>query len=243
MKMSFYQGTTGLLANQEALNKIGQNIANVNTFGYKPENISFRNLLYSNMYVNTPNKPMNGSGVKAVSVGINAKQSGLKSTDFKADFAIAGDAWFATSHNGEIRFTRDGMFNVGLYGDRGYLVTQNGDFVLNSQGQRIELARNADGTQFDLSTLKDEIGLFVFDNPSALQPVANNQYVSTVKSGQAIAANRDQNRILQGFLENSGVSMADEMSDLILTQRAYQLCAKVIQSSDENEQIINNLRR
>ena len=77
MKPAFYTGASGLVAHQEMLNAIGNNIANVNTYGYKRQTLSFQDLLYSEMYVNTPNETMTGHGVKSVYTGISVKQASL----------------------------------------------------------------------------------------------------------------------------------------------------------------------
>ena len=137
MKAAFYSGVSGLVAYQEALNTIGNNVANVNTIGYKAQTTSFQDLLYTDMYVNTPENPLTGNGVKAVAVGISTGQAALIRTDRELDFAINGDGWFAVERDGSIQYTRNGSFSVGMDGYMAALVTSDGAYVLDSSGQRI----------------------------------------------------------------------------------------------------------
>lgn len=250
MKAIFHAGAAGLVAQQEYMNNVGNNIANVNTTGYKPNTVSFEALLNSEMYVNNEEDPLAGIGVKAVGTGINVTQGGLRTTSLMTDFAIIGDGFFAIedAHSGDLQYTRDGTFAISLEGSTGYLTTQDGSYVLSSSGQRISLPNvtNADGqdaTTFDLSGVSDELGIFTFDYAGALSPVANNRYVESETSGTATAVTGETSTVYQGALESSGVSLEDEMANLITGQRAYQLSARVLQVGDENEQTINSLRR
>lgn len=249
MKSIFYSGAAGLVAQQEYMNNVGNNIANVNTTGYKTNTVSFEALLTSEMYVNTENDPLKGIGVKAVSTGVNMAQSGLKATNMLTDFALVGEGFFGIlTSSGDVEYTRDGTFAVSYDGSNGYLVTQDGSFVLDNEGQKIELENivNGEGTAletFELSDLTQKIGVYTFTYASALTPVANNRYVESQTSGSAVLSESEAISIRQGSLENSGVSLEDEMANLITGQRAYQLSARVLQVGDENEQTINGLRR
>ncbi len=244
MKQSFYAGASGLIAHQENMNNIGHNIANVNTTGYKTVETSFRDLIYNDMYVNTPNNPLTGNGVKAVDSGINFEQGALYSTDRLYDFAIIGDGLFAISREGQTLYTRDGSFGVGLNTADGqaYLITQDEDFVLDQNGNRITLDVSNGANKVDFDDLKRRIGIFRFDNPYALEPVAGNKFAQTERSGAAQPGTVG-NTLRQSTLERSKTNLADVMKDMIMAQRAYQVSARVVQTSDEIEQVVNNLRR
>lgn len=242
MKQAFWAGASGLLAHQEHLNNIGNNVANVNTPGYKKVETSFRDLIYTDMYVNSPEDPPTGNGVRPVDAGINFEQAAVTSTDRIYDFAIVGDGMFAVQSDGRTMYTRDGSFSVGLNADgNAYLINQDEDFVLDRNGNRIVLDVSEGANKVDFSQLKDRIGIFMFNNPNALEPASNNKYIPTERSGDAF--NATDYVLRQSALEQSGANLADSMKDMILAQRAYQVSARVVQTSDELEQVVNSLRR
>ncbi len=242
MKQAFWAGASGLLAHQEHLNNIGHNVANVNTPGYKRVETSFRDLIYTDMYVNTPEDPLTGNGVRAVDAGLNFSQAAVTNTDRLYDFAIVGDGLFAVQRDGQTMYTRDGSFGVGLNTDgNAYLINQDDDFVLDRNGNRIVLDVSEGANKVDFSELKDKIGIFRFDNPNALEPISGNKYRPTGRSGAAVAST--DYILRQSSLEQSGANLADAMKDMILAQRSYQVSARVVQTSDEVEQVVNSLRR
>ena len=243
MRTAFYAGASGLLANQKAMDNIANNVANVSTTGYKPQNISFQSLVYDEMYVNTPTDPEKGHGVKSEINDTNFNQASLVPTNYDLDFAITGNALFAVEQDGLTAYTRAGNFSIGMAGDVGFLVTANGDFVLDKNGQRITLQKEEGTNNFDTSNLKNQIGLFTFSNPNYLTPVADNLYAVSVKSGEAVAVENNEGYLIQGALEQSGTNLADEMAEMITVQRAFQLAARVVTTAEENQRTINELRR
>lgn len=243
MRTAFYAGASGLLANQKAMDNIANNVANVSTTGYKPQNISFQSLIYDEMYVNTPTDPEKGNGVKSEINDTNFKQSSLVPTNYDLDFALTSNALFAVEQDGLTAYTRAGNFSIGMAGDTGFLVTANGDFVLDKNGQRIMLEKEPNTNNFDTSNLKNQIGLFTFANPNYLTPVADNLYAVSVKSGEAVAVEDNEGYLIQGALEQSGTNLADEMAEMITVQRAFQLAARVVSTAEENQRTINELRR
>ena len=243
MKPAFHTGASGLIAQQQAMNTIGNNMANVNTVGYQPKDVSFASLLNTQMYVNTPEEPTTGHGVRAVDVGLTIGAGALKQSGNPLDFAILGDGFFAVESNEMTEYTRDGTFHVIVEGDSGYLGTIDDKYVLDQQGNRISLNTIEDETNFDLTTLAEDIGIYQFANPSALSATSSNRYVPTDKSGQAQEGDGETTKLMQGALEGSGVSLTDEMTKLISVQRAFQLSARVVQVSDEIEQTANSLRK
>lgn len=241
MKAAFYSGASGLIAYQEAMDTIGNNIANVNTNGYKAQTTSFRELLHTDMYANTETNPQTGRGVKAVTSGISAGQAALVNTNRELDFAITGDGWFAVEKDGQVQYTRNGSFSIGLEWDTAGLVTSDGAYVLDNYGQRIY----SDGYEETLgaSSLRERLGVYTFANQEGLEPASATRYIPTAVSGAAMNAWDGSERIISGFLEQSGVVLTDEISKMISVQRAYQVSARLVQVADENEQTINSLRK
>lgn len=243
MRTAFYAGASGLLANQKAMDNLANNVANVSTVGYKPQNVSFQSLIYDEMYVNTPTDPEKGHGVKVEINDTNFTPSSLIPTNYPLDFAITSNALFAVEQDGVIGYTRAGNFNVGMVGETGYLVTQNGDFVLDKNGQRIVLQKEEGTNNFDTTNLTNQIGLFTVPNPNYLTPVQDNLYAISAKSGQAVAVDDNDGQIIQYALEQSATVLSEEMVEMITLQRAYQLSARVVSVAEENQQTINGLRR
>lgn len=245
MNIAFYTGASGLGAFQESINLIGNNLANSNTAGYKPVQADFENLLYTRMYVNSDQRPLEGTGVRVRGGNMIVEQGSMRQTERDLDFAIAGEGFFAVEQDGVVSYTRDGEFVKSSVQDDGYyLTTVDGAFVLDLDGERIGLPSNTDMEQEIANELKDILGVFRFANPEALQPVTSNRYLPTEKSGEATAAeDTEQHKILQRTIELSKVSVADEMSDMILAQRGFQFSARIVQSADEVEDIVNNLRK
>ncbi|MBE6749122.1 MAG: flagellar hook basal-body protein [Ruminococcaceae bacterium] len=243
MRTAFYAGASGLLANQKAMDNLANNVANVSTTGYKPQNVSFQSLIYDEMYVNTPTDPEKGNGVKVEINDTNFTQSSLIPTNYALDFAITSNALFAVEQDGVVAYTRAGNFNIGMDGETGYLVTQSGGFVLDNNGQRIVLTKKDGTNNFDTTNLINTIGLFTFANANYLTPAQDNLYVVSDKSGAAVAVESNEGQIIQGALEQSGTVLSEEMVEMITLQRAYQLSARVVSVAEENQQTINGLRR
>ena len=258
MKPSFYAGASGLIATQRVMDTVGNNLANINTYGYKPEVASFQTLLSDEMYVKAESDPLSGGGVRAVGQGMLFNQGSPRNTGNQWDFAIVGEGLFSLEVDGERLYTRDGAFSWSVEGEDLYLTSKNGGYVLDRIGDHIAATyithttgtTSADGTEhtnttkeIDYAVLKDQIGVFEFDHPGGLESASNNMYRTNTLSGRPIRADTENYELLQTYLENSATSLADEMADLIAAQRAYQLCARVVQTSDEIEQTVSGLRR
>lgn len=247
MKSAFYTGATGLMANQNYMNTIGNNIANVNTSGYKPQTVTFSTLLYRDMYANTNTDPLMGNGVAAQDSGINPKQTAFQPAGEYA-FGIDGDGFFAVEKDGEILYTRDGNFTIGTDDDDRYLVTASGAYVLDDDYDPVELPRLKDSRRSrrkkkNDKPLAEQIGVYRFPNPEALSPAGGNCYRRTALSGTPKELDTEDYTLHQGYAEISAVDLTQEMTNLITAQRAYQVSARVVQMSDENEQTINHLRK
>ncbi len=241
MRAAFYTGTSGLVAFQNSIDVIGNNISNCSTVGYKAQRTSFQQLLASNM--NSATKPMLvGNGVCNVSAGINSGEADYMPTQGDLDLAISGNGWFCVQANGQKEYTRDGSFSLSLSGSSAYLVNKDGAYVLDSSGRQVTATVDSKTNIADTGTMLSNVGVFTFSNPEALTPTSSNSYLSNSYTGTATAAAKGDYTVLRGYLEQSDVSLPDEMVALITAQRGYQLSARVVQTADEVEQTINSLR-
>lgn len=230
MIRGFYSAGSGLFAQQTAMNNAANNIANANTTGFKKQSVDFSDLMYSNKRTFTGNAKI-GNGTREASIDSVFTQGALDDTARELDFAITGKGFFGVmSANGEISFTRDGNFGISTEQNGNFLVSASGDYVLDQNGNKINV---------DRANLPAKIGVFSFDNVTGLERIGNNQYIQTATSGQATPI---AGELTQGKLERANVELADEMSDLIAIQRSFQFNAKMIQTADEIENITNNLR-
>lgn len=245
--IAFYTGTAGMRAFQSKLDVTAHNMANVQTNGYKTRRASFQDTLYSRINTNVPGEHLVGHGVIQDNIDQIMIQSGLDTTNQPLDFAIVGDGFFQVDNAGEIEYTRNGLFYLSLEGDEGYLSTGNGAYVLDTEGNRIPLDRDEDGT-FITDNLREQLGIYTFPNQWGLEPRNNASYVESANSGapQLVEpgnpANEKPLEVLQGSLEFSGVDMGAEMVEIIMAQRAFQMNSRVVTTADEIAQEINGLR-
>jgi flagellar basal body rod protein FlgG len=249
MNISFYTGASGLMAYQNEIDVIGHNIANVNTTGYKSTKASFRDLIYSNMDANInreleqDDKNKVGHGVKFAGQDMLFTQGILQSTGYALDFAIAGEGLFAVENEENIEYTRNGNFDISIEDGENYLVTSDGSYVLDRNGEHAKILYDDYGS-IDSSAIAESLAVYTFDNPYGLQRTDRSSFLVTDISGQPVMTNLShENRIYTSTLENSNVDIAKEMSDMIVSQKAYQFSAKVVQVADELEEVANSLRR
>lgn len=250
MNISFHNGVSGMMAFQEDMNRLSHNVANAKTVGYKADRSTFSDLLYTKMAVNSEKEPLTGHGARILDSRLVYRQAPILQTASGLDFALVGDGFFALQRpNGSIEYTRNGSFDISLEGDIGTLVNNDGSHVLDAEGQVIELTRDKDSGLFDLSGLKDRIGIYDFPNPYGLEHEAGTYFKVGENSGEPLAIVRGEEnfegrkyQIMESALEQSGVELATEMVNVITTQRAFQFSAKIVQTADELEQLVNNLR-
>lgn len=250
MNRSFYAGASGIRAFQSGVDIISHNVANVNTYGYKTTTAEFSDLLYNEMDVNInreiaseEDKLKVGNGVRLSSASLAFDMGVLQTTGYTLDFAIAGDALFALQDkNGDILYTKDGQFHESVEDDGIYLVATDGSYVLDRQGQKITIPYIEDN-QIDLSTLTDTLGIYTFENCNGLYRLDDTRFMPTYNSGDAQLAADGSYSIYNSCLERSNTSLAEEMADLIVMQKAYQFSARVVTVADELEQTSNSLRK
>jgi flagellar basal-body rod protein FlgG len=253
---------TGMVAQQTSINNIANNLANVNTTGFKKARVEFQDILYQNFRkAGTASAigatiPVNldvGYGTRAVATTREFSPGSVSITKNPTDLAVAGKGFFQIQMpDGATAYTRDGAFKISADGQ---LVTADG-FLMTPEiiipEDATDLSVAIDGQVFVLLVGNDtpqQIGqmeLARFINPAGLSAVGHNLFRETPASGTPITGtpgNEGLGGIEQGHLETSNVSVVDEMVNMIMAQRAYEINSKVIQASDDMSQTINNLKR
>lgn len=253
---------TGMIAQQMNVDNIANNLANVNTTGFKKSKIEFQDVLYQNIRTagsassigtRLPTGLSVGYGTKAVATHRQFTEGDLTATGNPLDMAIAGDGFFQVEHpDGSTVYTRDGTFKISADGT---VVTSEGYALIPQIAipeDATSVSIGGDGTievlQFGSDTPSQigQIELARFINPSGLSAVGHNLLVQTGASGDPITDVPTQNglgQIDQGYLEMSNVAVVDEMVNMIVAQRAYEMNSKAIQTADDMSQIANNLKR
>lgn len=245
--ISFYTGASGMRAFQRKLDVVSHNIANVQTNGYKARRAAFEDLLYSQINTNVEGQHLVGHGVKTETVDQIMNQAGFDQTMYAMDFALAGDGFFQVENRGEPEFTRNGAFDISLEGDVPTLVTNDGAYVLDRGGNRITLTRDESGN-YNTDGLADRLGVWRFDNKWGLEARNNARFVESENSGAPVltlpenAPEDKPLKVMQGYLEFSGVDLGNEMVEVIMAQRAFQMSSRVLQTADQIANELNNLR-
>ncbi|MEA1893144.1 MAG: flagellar basal-body rod protein FlgG [Campylobacterota bacterium] len=262
MMQSLYTASTGMLGMQTQIDTTANNIANVNTIGFKKSRAEFADLMYAVMnYAGTATSDVTKSPT-GIEVGLGARptainkifsEGSLKQTDNQLDLAITGRGFFKLQlPDGTEVYTRNGAFKV----------DENGSMV-NSDGYKLipEIVIPPDSTNISIGTdgivtvvqpgqtQAAQIGQITttnYINPAGLHSLGDNLYIETDASGQpleGIPGVDGLGMLKQGFVELSNVELVVELTDLITGQRAYDSNSKVITTSDEMLQTTNNLKR
>lgn len=271
MVRSLWTAATGMIAQQTNLDTIANNLANVNTQGYKTQVNEFKTLLYQTLQTRTttangeqkPTSAQVGLGTRNSAISTIFKQGNALSSESDTAFMIDGKGFFALrGEDGNTYYTRNGNFQFTLATSGNMLASSDGLPVLDSNGQPIILNSNYIISQISVDgdgrlcypdaknnpqPMGIAIGLFQFNNPNGLDRLEDTMYAQTAASGQPIneATNTavEKSKIVQGYIEGSNVQVVDEMVNMIVAQRAYELNSKAITASDEMLQQANNLRR
>lgn len=236
MDLSFYTAAVGASAQQTRMDVVGNNLANINTDGYKAQSAGFVDLLYNKYYRAATKDPETGSGARVEKTDVLYTQGAVSPTGGAYDFTIEGDGFFAVYDNasGDIYYTRNGHFSMSNYGNNVFYLVNDQGYLLLDKNYGLILADPNNPNQ-DLN-----IGVFDFNSKEGLLLKGNNLYQPVAKNGDPFV--NDKASLKQGSLEMSNVDLAYEMTRVIETQRAYQMALKMVQTSDEIEQTINNLR-
>jgi flagellar basal-body rod protein FlgG len=262
MNSSMRTSASGMIAQQRMIDVIANNLANVNTTGFKRSRISFEDMLYETVrdahVVNyegsqTTGPLQVGKGVRIGAILRLHSQGAPETTQRPLDVAIEGEGLFQVRRaDGSTAYTRDGSFTIS---DSGMLVTSAGYVVLPG------LTIPTDATGISISpngmvsvqsagqsgpTEVGQIELARFLNPNGLESAGENLYLETTASGEPILGVPQEEglgRLLQGALEASNVEIVQEMTDMIAAQRAYEINAKAIRASEDMMQATNDLIR
>jgi len=268
---ALWSAASGMIAQQTNVDTISHNLSNVNTVGYKTQKAEFKTLLYQDLQARTttangetkPTPAQVGLGTRVADVNTYFTQGALMASESDTDFAIDGRGFFAVrGDDGEIYYTRNGSFTWAIGNQGATLCNQDGYPVLDTKGNPIIIPngvtsgnmvisqdgsvgyKQADG---NIVAMNQTIALYQFTNPAGLNKLSRSLYGVTAASGNAMSEETTQgltrSNIRQNYLENSNVQVADEMVNLIIAQRAYELNSKAIQASDEMLQQANSLRR
>jgi flagellar basal-body rod protein FlgG len=260
MNLALYSAASGMDAQQINLNTISNNIANVNTTGFKKSKIEFQDLFYqtsrpagreSGAGNIAPTSVELGNGSQVVSTSKVFTQGQLSQTDEKLDLAIQGDGFLEIERpDGTSAYTRDGALKIGADGrvmtSEGYPVI--GGFQPVPAGtSAIGISAGGDVTMTTPNgTQTFQIQLVRFTNPAGLQSIGGSLFLETPASGVPEIGNPGENgfgTVMQGYLETSNVNVVEEMVGMILAQRAYEMNSKSIQSVDDMLQRVSNLKR
>lgn len=252
MMQGTYTAAMGIAAQQQRIDTIANNVANVNTNGFKASRTDFKDALYEVMQ--RPVQPQDNLNLQKghgtlVTGFVRSFAPGLfTETGTETDCYIQGDGFFAVQMpNGETMYTRDGHFEKSIEADGTYLRTSNGYYMLGTNGQRIRLQEGeiAIGTDGSISNGVDapyaQLMVVDFPNRQGLDSVSNNLYRVSDTSGEPRAA--QGHTIIAGALEGSNVNLADEFSRLIRGQRALQLSSRALSTADGMDEAAINVRR
>ena len=262
MNMSFYVGALGADASQKKMGVISNNLANINNTAFKPKNAIFSDLINYNLNDSPEAKTdlQSEAGTAVVRTNTEYSPAAFHTTGQPNDYAIGNaNAFFKLQDpsSGEITYTRNGHFHAGEMPDgKFYLFTESGKHVLDENGKKmladdtalkaIEAAGQTGGNTANANNateeVKQKIGVYTINYPSRLVNKGDNELA--IRPGDQ--NNKDsviQNPVLEsGTLESSGTDMAKEMTRLIESQRAFTYALKMVQTSDEVEGTINQLR-
>ena len=260
MLRAFSTAATGMTGQQTMVDVIANNLANVNTSGFKRSQVNFQDLLYVTMEepgnevasgINSPTGVEVGSGVRAASTVKVFTIGELQNTGNPLDIAIAGDGFLqVTLPNGDLRYTRDGSLlingNSQLVTSTGYTlqppITIPADSTINIEKDGGLNVTDSSGTQSVVGTIQ----LVRFPNPSGLSSEGDNLFAETEASGTPTTGTAGDNgfgTIQANFLEKSNVQMVTELVNLITAQRAYEINSRAIRAGDDMLQTANNIVR
>lgn len=246
MNQSFFIGAVGAHQQQKRLNVQSNNIANINTYGFKAEKARFTALMYEDVRAIDEDQP-SGVGTRVIATDTDFTQGAAASTERYQDYMIDGDGFFALVDltTNEVSLTRNGAFSVaellrptGEVDEYGQYVTErvlylsdgDGRFVLSNTGGMIEVTDE---------TAEQPVGVFDYINYNGMQHLDGTRFLAVDKNG---GLRLGSGKLIRGALEASNVDLAEEFTKVIESQRAYGMALKMVQTSDEIETTINGLR-
>ncbi|MFV0314192.1 MAG: flagellar hook-basal body protein [Anaerotignum sp.] len=259
MQVSFYSAKAGTIAQQTKMDVTANNIANVSTAGYKAKTLCFSDLLYHNMSgINGYDSNVKaGSGTKADRTSVSFEKGTANLSSSNLDFSIEGRGFFVLQNpdTDEKYYTTNGNFVLAEKGDTFYLASKDGNFVLNAEGNPIQIVNpNKTATEEDVELGKDgsplygeaveledaKPGVVDFFRTDGMLSVGEANFVPVEKNGEPFLIDAE---VTQGAFEGSNVDLAKEFTKVIEAQRAYQMSLRMVQTADEIQTLINNLRQ
>jgi len=269
MMRSLWTAASGMKTQQLTVDTIANNLANVNTTGFKKERMEFKSLLYETMRtassISDGGEPVNlqvGHGVRAAGLVKSFTQGNVESTDNPTDFAVNGSGFFVIQKpDGSVKYSKDGSFKMSASDGRLYLTTVQGYQVLDTNGDPIGFENNtvpdnlvvdeqgnfAYSVSGETTDLGIQFQMVQFKNIAGLKATGDGLYETTPASGDPMpeTVNEDlvQSSLVQRSLESSNVQAVEEMVKMIIAQRAYELSSKAIQTSDDMLSTANSLKR
>ncbi|MCB1174941.1 MAG: flagellar basal-body rod protein FlgG [Leptospiraceae bacterium] len=254
MLRSLWTAATGMIGQQYQIDTISNNLANVNTFGFKKNRVDFEDLIYQQQVLaGTPATAVSeiptgvyvGNGVRVAATQKLFEMGSLQETGNKFDMAIASEVGFfkILTPDGSFAYSRDGSFKID---SRQQIVTSNG-YLLEPPitlppgaiNNSLQISENGEVTVLINDDIRPtrigQIDLYRFVNPAGLQAIGKNLFKETVASGPEIQGTPGldgMGGILQGFLETSNVKLVQEMVNMIVAQRAYESNSKAVTTSD-----------
>lgn len=262
MMRALRTAASGMYAQQLQVDTISNNLANVNTTGFKKSKVEFQDLIYQTIQAthrvrglgsNVPAELQIGHGVKAVAIEKSFAQGSPTQTNNPFDIALQGEGFFQIQRpDGTLAYTRNGNFQASpdgrIVNADGYLLDP--EIVVPEDALEVTIDREGYvyvktyGTSE--STEVGQIELARFTNPTGLRSMGQNLFLETEASGIPIVGSPGQEGfgdVHQGYLEASNVQVVEEMVDMITAQRAYELSSKAIRTADSMMQEANNLKR
>lgn len=246
MLEGMYSAAAGMAAQQTRLDAVANDLANVDTTGYKHARVAFRDLVYDDAQGFGAAKGVRiGAGSEAIVNGVSEQQGAMQSTNRSLDVGIDGPGFIQVKlADGRTAVTRDGNLQVG---SSGRLALHTGELLdppitVPSGTNPDNLVIGADGTVTVGSTKVGQIKLVDVPAPAALAGGPDNTFLPTRGSG-AIRAAAPTTTLQQGVLEGSDVDVATAMTDMIEAQRAFQLASKAIATQDQILQIANQVKK
>lgn len=261
---ALFSAASGMKSQQLYIDTISNNLANVNTTGYKLQRMEFKDLMYEKLRPNDfsdgVGRPVNlevGHGVTASAMVRSFSAGSLEQTNNDLDVAITGEGFFVVRDENDNEFyTKNGAFKLSVEGENTKLVNADGKF-LQGDGGDIDLGANVKSVVFSKAGMVtvargdaeepeeiDVMRIVRFPNSAGLESIGGNLYKASAASGEAVEnADGTNAELTQGFLETSNVQVVDEMIKLITAQRAYEINSKTIQTADSMLEMANNLKR
>ncbi len=253
MFQAMLSASSGLDAQQYRMDTIADNMANVNTTGFKGRRVDFKDALYTAgdyPYADETQNLQQGHGVIVAAASRNEQAGTLLTTDRLLDFAIEGDGYFqlqladgssAYSRAGSFYISYDGASQFNLVNAQGYFLVDNDGAPVTVPDGNVSLTVSPEGVVTFSDGSEVQLAIRSFAHTSGLESVGGSLLAETESSGPAVQAANF--RLRQGALESSNVDLANEMALLVRTQRAFSLASRALTTADDMEGVANNLRR